>query len=257
MADYSLIDNSPLLMYLFYPRRDYRKPTGGAFDLAVAVAPEVLISCRAYPGHRDNPWLLFFHGNGEVVGDYDGIAPLYHRVGLNLCVADYRGYGASTGKPGFDALVKDAHAIFKAAGEALQAGGYRPELWVMGRSLGSISALELAFHYPESIKGFIIESGFISVVKLIDHLGLPSPGDLSVLEQEYQQRAGAITVPALILHGEHDSLVPLEQGRELFDSLGSPKKELVVIPEADHNDIMFVGLEDYLGAIGKFIAQTR
>lgn len=256
MPDYTVIDSSPLLMYLFYPRRDYREPPQGAFDLDVPVEADVSISCRGYPANGDRPWILFFHGNGEVAGDYDGIAPYYRRSGLNLLVADYRGYGASSGKPSFAALVSDAHIILKTAREALRDGGYRRGLWVMGRSLGSISALELAYHHPGLLKGIIVESGFISVAKLIEHLGLPSPGNLSGLERDYLEIVRAIAAPALILHGEADSLVPLGQGRELFENLGSAKKEMVTIPGAGHNDIMFVGLDDYMAAIAKFVKET-
>lgn len=257
MADYTLIDQSFLPAYLFYPRREYRKPPPGAFDLNVAVEAGVSLSCRGYPADRGALWILFFHGNGEVACDYDAIAPYYNRAGLSLLVADYRGYGASDGKPTFAGMVKDTHVILEAAGAELPARGFQPgRLWVMGRSLGSISALELAYHHPAALRGMIIESGFISVVRLINHLGLPSPGDLSGLEREYIERARAVTVPALILHGEADELVPLAQGRELYDSLGSPQKELVTIPGAGHNNIMFVGLKEYLAAIRKFVDAT-
>lgn len=251
--DYSLIDRSTLLSYLFYPRRDLRKPPPGAFDLEVPVEAEITISCRAFPAQPGNPWILFFHGNGEVAGDYNEVAPYYNRQGLSLLVADYRGYGASSGAPTFAALISDAHAILKTTLSELPARGYAPDLWVMGRSLGSISALELAFHYPELLCGVIFESGFVSVVELVNHLGLPSPGDLSALERECRETARGISIPALVLHGEEDTLVPLSQGRGIFENLGSAKKELVTIPGAGHNDIMFVGMQTYMEAIRKFI----
>jgi uncharacterized protein len=254
--DYTLIDRSSLLNYLFYPRRDFRKPPPGAFDLDVPVDPDVSISCRAFPGQPEDPWILFFHGNGEVAGDYDGIAPYYNRQGLSLLVADYRGYGASGGTPTFSALIRDARAILKAFLAELPARGFIPNLWVMGRSLGSISALELAYRYPKDLRGVIFESGFVSVVELVNHLGLPSPGDLSALERECRETARGISIPALVLHGEEDSLVPLSQGRALFEDLGSAKKELVTIPGAGHNDIMFTGMRTYMEAIRKFVEET-
>ena len=45
------------------------------------------------------PSILFFHGNGEIVADYDDLGPLYNRMGINFLAADYRGYGRSTGRP--------------------------------------------------------------------------------------------------------------------------------------------------------------
>lgn len=258
MSDlYAKIDNSSLLMFLFYPRRQHGKPPEDAFDLKVPVDDGISITCRAYRGRDQMPWILYFHGNGEVVSDYDAIAPLYNRRGLNLLVADYRGYGASDGKPTFTDMIGDAKLILDYVSSEKQGIGDRGGWYVMGRSLGSISALELAANYPEKIKGLIIESGFISVAGLIRHLGLPSPGGLDLLEEEYRRLTGQIRQPALVIHGERDRLVPYEQGRELFDSLGSGNKEMVVIPGADHNDIMYVDSEKYLEAVEKFISASQ
>jgi len=250
---YSAIDNSSLLRFLFYPRRQHNKPPEGAFDLQVPVSGGLSIVCRAYRGFEDSPWIIYFHGNGEVVSDYDGIAPLYTNRGLNLLVADYRGYGASDGNPTFADMIEDAGTIFDYAYDQVPGDGQKSDWYVMGRSLGSISALELAANYSERLKGVIIESGFISVADLIRHLGLPSPGDLSVLEKEYRRLTGAIKLPALIIHGEQDRLVPLRQGQELFEALGTEQKEMLPIPRADHNDIMFIDSEKYMEAITNFV----
>ena len=253
MPDYGIIDRSNLLHYLFYPRQDYRRPPSGAFDLQVSVEPDVAVACRAYTGSIENPWILFFHGNGEVIADYDGIAPLYNHRGINLLVSEYRGYGASGGRPTMANLISDAHAALITAREELLQRGFKENIYVMGRSLGSIAALELARRYPDSLRGLIIESGFISVVNLIEHLGLPAPGHLSLLEKECREAARAVTMPALILHGAADNLVPLSQGRALYQHLGSAEKELVIIPGGDHNNIMFTDLDSYMGAICKFL----
>ena len=62
-----------------------------------------------------------------------------------------------------------------------------------------------------------------------------------------------ITTPALIIHGEYDTLVPLEEAETLSEQIGSNEKELLIIPGATHNDIMFVGLKQYFEAIKQFI----
>lgn len=253
MPDYFLLDQPGLLRFLFFPRKDFTPCPQNAFDLFVPVEKDVFISCRFYAGKNTWPWILYFHGNGEVVSDYDDLAPFYQQKELNLAVVDYRGYGASGGTPTFAKLIKDAHCLLKAVSKELTKKGGRQDLWVMGRSLGSVSALELAYHYPDKIKGLIIESGFASVARLIRHLGLPSPGpDLTQFEQECLEMVRKISVPTLIIHGEYDSLVPLQEARDLFAHLGTNQKQLVIIPNADHNDIMFVGLTQYFNAIQRF-----
>ena len=250
---YSAIDQSSLLKYLFYPRRQHTKARDGAFDLAIKVEENVSIICRAYPARSSEPWILYFHGNGEVVSDYDQIAPFYNTCGLNLLVADYRGYGASGGTPGFAFMIHDAAIIFEKAQELLAAENSSGRWVVMGRSLGSIPALELAARYSRNLQGLIIESGFISIVRLIRHLGLPEPGDLKPLEEAHHKLAGSIAIPSLIIHGVRDRLVPLTQGRELYENIGAMEKELVEISGADHNDIMFVEQTKYMDAISRFV----
>jgi hypothetical protein len=255
---YRFIDQSSLLRFLFYPRRQHQKARDGAFDLAVPVDSNVDILCRVYPAEPANCWILYFHGNGEVVSDYDTIAPAYTAAGINLLVADYRGYGASGGTPTFKNMVDDAGVIFEYALKKFSNDKDVQELsWlVMGRSLGSISALELAAKYPGQLKGLIIESGFLSVDRLVRHLGLPDPGNLTSIEDYYRKLATRIVLPALVLHGEWDRLVPYEQGRELFDVLGSKTKKMVRIEKADHNNIMFVDRVKYIQEISNFISET-
>ncbi len=252
--DYSLIDNSSLLQFLFYPRPEHSDPPENAFDMMVPVEEGVEVHCRGYWAQEDSPWLLYFHGNGEVVSDYDFFAPYYREAGLNLLVADYRGYGKSTGSPTFGRIVADAPMILEAAEKELTRRELlQDRLWVMGRSLGSICALELADRCAHQLQGLIIESGFLSIVRLIRHLGLPSPGDLNELEAEARKKVSRITLPTLVIHGERDQLVPLEQGEELYRALASEQKKLFTIPLADHNNIFFVETENYLEEIRKMV----
>jgi pimeloyl-ACP methyl ester carboxylesterase len=257
MIDYSSLDQPFLLQFIFYPRRDFTPCPKNAFDLSVAVGNNVSVSCRFYTGRPEWPWILFFHGNGEVVSDYDEISAFYHQKKINLVVADYRGYGASTGTPTLTDLVKDAHVIFKHVGEELPRRNLRKDLWVMGRSLGSIAALELASQHQEEMKGLIIESGFPSVVRIMFHLGVPAPilGPERI-DQECLESIKKIFLPTLIIHGDQDSLVPLENAKAIYHHLGAQEKELLIIPSATHNDIMIAGFNDYFKAIQRFIEKT-
>jgi alpha-beta hydrolase superfamily lysophospholipase len=257
MIDYSSLDQPFLLQFIFYPRKDFTPCPGNAFDLSIVVGDSVSISCRFYTGHREWPCILFFHGNGEVVSDYDEISAFYHQKKMNLIVADYRGYGASTGTPTLTHLAQDAHVIFKEVRKELSRRNLRKDLWVMGRSLGSISAVELAYHHQEEIKGLIIESGFPSVVRIMSHLGIPARAmGLEKIDQECLERIKKIFLPTLVIHGDHDSLVPLENAKAIYQHLGTQEKKLLVIPSATHNDIMLVGFKVYFNAIQQFIENT-
>jgi alpha-beta hydrolase superfamily lysophospholipase len=255
--DYSLLDQPHILSFVFYPREDYTRPPRNAVDYSVPVEQDVSIVCRFYPSDKEAPSLLYFHGNGEVVSDYDEIAILYNRIGINLFVADYRGYGQSGGRPSFSSTVDDAHVIFEYFRDTLKASSYTGPLFVMGRSLGSLSAVELAVSYPQELKGLIIESGFASAGKLLMYLGaLISFPRLEDFEKANLDKIHSITMPVLIIHGEWDELIPFEQAEVFYQNVSSKDKRLLRIPQAGHNDIMLVGMEQYFQAVKEFASAS-
>lgn len=192
------------------------------------------------------------------MSDYDGIAPHYHRIRLNLVVADYRGYGASSGIPTLTELVHDSHVILKEVRRELSARKFRADLWVMGRSLGSVPALELAYQHQEVIHGVIIESGCPSFIRVIRHLGIPTYGvNLEKIDHECIEMIKRISIPTLIIHGEKDTLIPLQEAKDLYRILRSEKKQMVIIPSANHNDIMPVGFQKYFESLQQFIETTN
>lgn len=252
--DFSKLDQPQILMFVFHPREDWTAPPPGACDYAVPVDEGVSIACRFYPSSKDSPSVLYFHGNGEVVYDYDDIASLYNGIGVNLFVADYRGYGRSGGTPTFSNTVTDAGVILDFFRTTLHSGGYSGPLFVMGRSLGSLSAVEIASKHDRGLSGLIIESGFASAAKLLLYLiPIMSSIGLDEFEKASLERLGSVALPALIMHGEWDEVIPFEQGQVLFDNIGSTDKELVAIPRAGHNDIMITGMEQYFTSISRFV----
>lgn len=253
-ADYSLLDRPELLRFVFYPRRSQVPGPPGAQDYSIPVEPGVSISCRLYPQGQASPTLLLFHGNGEIASDYDGIATLYHRVGLNLLVADYRGYGSSTGSPTVSTMLRDAPMVFQGLRGTLQEEGYRGPLFLMGRSLGSLSALEIAWRYQEQLAGLILESSFHSIAGLLVRSGFEE-GDprLRELAEADLSKVQKVLLPTLLIHGENDELVPLEEAYYIYETLVARQKRLEVIPGAGHNDLLFLGREQYFKALEEFV----
>ena len=252
-TDYSALDRPEILAFVFYPRKDFTRTPPNASDHFIPVDKDVSISCRFYIHSRSSPSILYFHGNGEVVSDHDYIAPMYNQLGINLFVADYRGYGASQGRPTLSNTVSDAPIIFRAFSAILQQNHHSSDIFVMGRSLGSISAIETAYRHQEQIKGLIIESGFAALINLLFHLGFPAES-LGIEDLEFPNLAKirTITLPILIIHGEYDQIIPASEGEALFQNTAAKDKKLVIIPGANHNDIMWIGKERYFQAIKEF-----
>lgn len=248
--DYAILDRLGIGAGIFFPRPDATPTPPGSSDHRIAVADGAELHARLYRGETHWPTILYFHGNGEVVADHDGIAPIYHQAGLNLFVVDFRGYGRSTGTPTFSSLTADAESVLERFHEILDSDGYAEPRFVMGRSLGAHPALEIASHNYERLRGLIIESGAGSLGRLATMAG----GDTAVsqLVEAHEAKLRAIALPALIIHGEVDQLIPLANAVRLHDTISSNDKQLLVIPGAGHNDILWVGMKDYFGAIKEF-----
>jgi pimeloyl-ACP methyl ester carboxylesterase len=255
--DYSLLDRRGLARGIFYPRRDMSRPPPGATDHHIEVEDGIRVACRFYPLNRSRPALLFFHGNGEIASDYDMIAPVYHEIGANLFVVDYRGYGGSDGVPGFASLIADAHPVLARFHMLLDEEGFTAERFAMGRSLGSLPAAELAATAPERLAGLVIESGAPDLVRLRQRMGVDeSDAEITELIEAHAARLTPIRLPVLQIHGEWDEIIPLEHGLAFHEQLTTDDKQLVIIPGAGHNDIGWVGRERYFEALARFIARN-
>lgn len=252
-GEYAGLDRPEVTRFLFHPRPEVPMPVGpdAGRDMLIPVAPDVKIGARFHMVDKKFPNLLFFHGNGEIVADYDDMADVYGRMGVNFLPVDYRGYGRSTGSPTVSAMMRDCHLIWEFVGKWLAENGYTGPVVVMGRSLGSASALELAAEYPEQIAGLIIESGFAYAGPLLTLLGV----DIRAIG--FEERTGfrsvdkikAFTGPTLIIHAEHDHIIPFSDGRALFEASGAADKKMLAIPGADHNNLLYVGYQEYMTAV--------
>ncbi|MEW6262461.1 MAG: alpha/beta fold hydrolase [Thermodesulfobacteriota bacterium] len=255
--DYSELDVPAVLSLIFYPRPDFGPPGDTGLDLLIPVEAGIKVGARFHPAGRESPCILFFHGNGEIAADYDDLAPLFNRLEAGFLPVDYRGYGRSGGRPTVTGMIRDAHVILPWVRDWLNHEGYPGPLVVMGRSLGSASALELAHHYPDLVAGLIVESGFGRVEPLLALLGV-DPGIIGKKSRlENTAKISAYTGPTLIIHAEYDHLLPLAHGQALFEAAGAADKTLLKIPGADHNDIFLKGMDEYLRAVSALLVKVK
>ena len=255
--DYSAVDLPIIRHYMFYPRPDASLPSNGAVDHFYSSHDGVELCGRFYPEERGRPTVLFFHGNGEVAAEYDGISSLYNHIGLNLFVADYRGYGKSHGEPTICALAEDSYTTLAALEKMLKGEGYNSSIYVMGRSLGAYCAVEIAAGARESIKGMILESGSANVGGMPQRLGIAHRPAIARLIQEHWARVKGIDTPLLTIHGDRDDLVPMSHAEELYEAMSSTDKTFFRIRGAGHNDIMYVDTDGYFRAIRDFVRRIE
>ena len=261
--DYSFMDRPEILEVLFpvaYSPLYFRVPSYPLPGITrfIEVETGIKVGCGFWVRGKEFPTILHFHGNGEEAPGYEWIARFYNDRGINLFVADYRGYGLSNGRPTVSNTLFDAHQIFRSLKEIIRREGYSFNLFVMGRSLGSLPAIELAYHYQDELKGLIIESGSANNFRrLWSYLRLREKEKL--LEESpilNKVKVRSIRIPTCIIHGELDELLPLEEGIELYNNSGAAEKNLLIVPGAGHNDLMIKEHELYFSKIKEFVQRA-
>lgn len=255
--NYSMLDQPEIQRVLFHPRPEFRGSMAASdhTDIMIPVEDEIAIGARFHMTDQAAGNILFFHGNGEIVADYDEFGRIMNQLRINFLAADYRGYGRSTGQPTASAMMRDCHTIFNYVKNWLNKSGYPGPLVLMGRSLGSASVLELALKHADEIDGLIIESGFAHTAPLLALMGIDVAGfgfeeangfcNLDKIKKFHK--------PTLVIHAAKDHIIPFRDGESLFKACPAADKTLLKIPQANHNDIFMHGLKDYLAAVAKLL----
>ena len=239
--------------FLFHPRKSHQEMDEK--DIQINVNDSVKVGTRFHLISKSAPTLLFFHGNGEIGPEYDDIARVYNQKNINFIIADFRGYGFSSGVPDVENTQSDAHIILDFVLKYLKEKNYSGSLILMGRSLGSVSVLELSKRYPHDFSGLIIESGFADEGPLFNLIGTTAQLAGFKKEDGFQngEKIKNYAGPLLIIHAEQDHIVPFSQGQLLYNSCSSKKKTFIPIPNANHNNILGVSFQKYFEEVEKFI----
>ena len=247
------MDINILNSFLFHPRMASQQI--GANDHLIEVEEGIKVGVRFHLINTSAPNVLFFHGNGEIGPEYDDIAAVYNQRGFNFIIADFRGYGFSNGTPNAENTQLDAHHILDFVLNYLSSKSYKGPLVLMGRSLGSVSVLELSQRYLKDFAGLIIESGFADEEPLFKLIGITAEQAGFSKEDGFLngEKIKKYTGPLLVIHAEEDHIVPFSQGQDLHDSCPSKEKTFLPIPNANHNNILGVSPQTYFEEVTQFI----
>ena len=195
--------------------------------------------------------MLFFHGNaGNISHRLDSIG-IFNRLGLNVFIIDYRGYGQSEGKVTEKGTYRDAEAAWKYLNK-IQTISEKPII-IFGRSLGaSIAAWLASKHTPAAL---IVESGFTSVASMGQRFYPFLPVRwLTYIKYDTKQYVKDITCPVLVAHSSSDEIIPYDEGREIFDAAPDPKIFLEM--RGGHNDGFLVSGPSYVDGLRSFIDEA-
>jgi fermentation-respiration switch protein FrsA (DUF1100 family) len=202
------------------------------------------------PQAAHRPTMIYFYGNAMCLNYATAEFDRFRRLGLNVLIPEYIGYGMSSGTPsergceatadaGYDYLVSrrrvDPHQIVAA-----------------GWSLGGAVAIDLASR--RSLGGLIAFSTFTSTNDMARTIfPLKMPRWFFAHRFESLRKIPTIKCPILLGHGRRDSLVPFAMFERLVAAAKSALTTLV-IDQADHNDFYDEGGTRIDNAIATFVA---
>jgi fermentation-respiration switch protein FrsA (DUF1100 family) len=196
--------------------------------------------------------LLFFHGNaGNISHRLDSIR-IFNRLGLDVLIVDYRGYGQSTGKPGERGTYRDAQAAWDYLVNVRQVPPAR--IVVFGRSLGGAVGAWLAAQLPEDGQpaAVIIESSFSSGADMARRLYPIYPARLLTrLRYPVVDYAAHIARPVLVVHSRDDEIIPFAMGQAIYAAARQPKAFLEL--RGDHNAGFWISREEYAAGLAEFL----
>lgn len=192
--------------------------------------------------------LLYLHGNAGNIGHRLDPLAVFHQLGLNVLIFDYRGYGDSSGRPDEQGTYADALAAWRYL--TRHRGEAPGRIVLFGESLGSAVAAWLAArHRPAALA---VYASFTSVPELAQVL-YPMLPVRWLARFRYDTRAALAEVdcPVLILHGRDDEIVPFRHAQALFAAANEPKR--LVELRGGHNDALLLGRETYAREIETFV----
>jgi len=203
----------------------------------------VKLSAWYIPAQKATLTILFCHGNGGNMTHRLDTINILNELGLNCFIFDYRGYGASEGKPSEAGTYRDAEAAYK---WLTKNKNIPPEnIILFGRSLGGSIAAYLATKIEA--KALIIESSFTSYVdigkKFYPYMPVRLAARFSYSTIDYIRR---VRCPVMIIHSRNDEIIPFEFGLRLYDAANEPKEFIEI--SGSHNDGFLFSGEIYRNA---------
>jgi len=248
----SIFDSDEFNQNLFFPRLDNSAVPNRADEIFIKVESNCKVHVRCYKNSEAKFTILFFHGNGEIVSDYNVLAEHFIRFGCEFIVCDFRGYGKSEGVPTLKSSLIDATTIYCYLRDNKI---LKKNLCVMGRSLGSASAIELCARFSE-ITCCIIESGYADPIQLVKRRGLNVTNITSAENAIFSnsEKLRLVKCPILIMHGEMDSLISPEEAKLNYKNTSSTYKKLAMLEGVGHNDIMMARDNAYFSYLSSFLS---
>ncbi len=237
---------------IFYPYRAlFQTPADWGLefeDVTLQTKDGVQLHGWYIPHSQSQHVLLYFHGNAGNISHRRDSIEIFHRLGLNVFIIDYRGYGKSQHKPSEQGLYQDATAAWDFL--TAEKGYTSQQIIIFGRSLGGTIAAKLASGVQA--RGLILESTFSSA-RDFANVVFPILARLVLIRFDFNtvESIQQVNAPVLVLHSPEDEIMPFHLGEKVFEAANQPKR--FVHLQGDHNYGFMKSQPDYEQALNSWL----
>jgi fermentation-respiration switch protein FrsA (DUF1100 family) len=200
---------------------------------------------------KRNGVVLFCHGNAGNISDRIFSIDFFNKLGYDVFIFDYRGYGKSDGTPSEQGTYLDANAAYEYLVE--KKGMPEDKIVIFGRSIGGAVAVDLAARVNPA--ALIVESSFTSVPDMARRIYpfLPT-GLICRIKYDSLSKMKAIKCPLLVVHSPDDEMIPFEMGEKLYNASFGQKSFLKI--SGSHNEGHIESGDAYEDGVGNFLKQA-
>ncbi len=189
--------------------------------------------------------VLHLHGNAANISNHLPLVAWLPAAGFNVLLFDYRGFGASEGKPTLNGLVDDGLAALNYLRARSDVDANR--IVLLGQSIGGATVLRLLARDAQGVKLAIIDSAFARYRGIARDAALQSvllaplaplaAAWLPAAEQDPIAALSRLRVPLLFLHGTADRVIGSKHSEELHAAANEPKR-LIRVEGAQHMEAL-------------------
>ncbi|MCC2545560.1 alpha/beta hydrolase [Hymenobacter sp. BT175] len=182
--------------------------------------------------HADAPakgLIFYLHGNAGALDSWGDVAPTYTRLGYDVFVLDYRGYGKSQGQISSEQqFLADAETAY----QQLLPEYPEARTVLLGYSLGTGAAAWLASrHHPRRL---VLQAPYPSMTAMARQHYSWIPGFIVRYPLATDKVLARVAAPITIFHGDQDEVISY-QGSLQLKKLLKPGDEYITLPGAGHN----------------------
>jgi fermentation-respiration switch protein FrsA (DUF1100 family) len=181
--------------------------------------------------NADAAIILYLHGNAANLRCREQRLKALVDLDFSILAIDWRGYGASTGRPSQEGLLLDAETAY----EWLAQRTNPSRIVVFAESIGTGVGIKLAAAHK--VRALVLEAPYFSAVDLASRY-LPFIPVRALMLDPLRSDLWIrdIRTNLLIQHGKQDRLIPFSQGERLFEIAPEPKR-MIAYPLGHHDDL--------------------